>query len=383
MLPSPSPTVRPAPRAALAFLLLSVPLSALSACATEPVPGDDADDLAGPAPADELVSRGDRPPPLIADGPIADVRRPTADGRASYRFQFLAAEGVVATIAETPGGYPEPLIPSECALDTFLRVAADDALVPDELRRFCGHESAGAGARRVAELRKPGGELELAPAGAARGSLGIAAVPSLCTSTGYANRLTDLRAAASYRPSVPDCTCNFGAAWNNTGCAWVDGDGDIISQCEPADYFFFLSQAPAGFYCLPGHTTCEPVPDPACAHTWQVYDDNDNGNWSAWQRFSTGADQNTETRVYFAACDASPVTGYWRMREQSTDPWGQQHPFSISGSSTGTVHLSGPVSGGDYVGWDFFVRLDGDNFQVASAWVYMEGRDASDCPMNL
>jgi hypothetical protein len=202
-------------------------------------------------------------------------------------------------------------------------------------------------------------------------------------SSDLATRLTQLTSAASYRPTVPDCTCNLGAAWNNTGCAWVDGDGDILQLCEPADYAFFLSQAPAGFYCLPGHTTCQQVPDPACAHTWQVYDDNDNGNWSGWQRFSTGADVNTETRVDFAACNSSPVTGYWRMREQSTDPWGPQHPFSIAGSSSGTVHLSGPVSGGDYVGWDFFVRLDSPNFQVASAWVYMEGRDASDCPMNL
>jgi hypothetical protein len=45
--------------------------------------------------------------------------------------------------------------------------------------------------------------------------------------------------------------------------------------------------------------------------------------------------------------------------------------------------LSGPVSGGDYVGWDFFVRLDGASFQVASAWVDMEGIDASTCSMNL
>lgn len=339
----------------------------LSACATEEVS------------TPELVSHGEPAVGVVADGPIAEVLRPTDDGRAHYRFQFTAAEGIVATIAETPHGYPEPIIPGECALDTFLRVADDDALVPDELRRHCGDPSVDAGPRRVAELRKPGGELELKPA---ISGPGIASQP-LCTSGGYADRLDDLRALAAYRPSVSQCTCDFGALWNANGCAWVNSSGAIVQACTPGDYQYFLMQAPSGFFCAPGHTTCSPVPDPACAHNWSVFDDNNNGNWSAWQRFSVGADLNTETRVSFAACNSSPVTGYWRARAQSTHAWGNEQPFSISGSSSGTIHLSGPVSGGDYVGWDFFVRLDGTNFQVASAWVYMEGLDASRCPMNL
>lgn len=338
----------------------------LSACATEPLP-------------DEVEPPDDEPPlASVLEGKIAEVLRPTDDGRAHYRFQFLAAEGMIAIAAETPLGYPEPLLPRECALDAFARVASDDTIVPDELRLHCGDSSVAEGPRSARELRKPGGELKFQPT---TNDLGIAALPSLCTSNGYASRITTLQNLASYRPTIPDCTCNLGAAWNLSGCAWIDGDGDIIEQCSDLDYQFLLQQGASGFYCLPGQTTCEQVPNTACNHTSSVF--NDSGGWNSWQRWSVGADLNTETRVDIASCNSTPVTGYWRMRQQSTDAWGAQHPFSVAALATTSLVLTGPISGGDYVGWDFFVRLDGSAFQVASAWVYMEGRDASTCPMNL
>jgi hypothetical protein len=341
---------------------------ALTACATEPLP------LEPEATADE------GPAASTLEGPIVEVLRPTADGRAHYRFQFIAAEGMIAVLSETPYGYPEPVLPQECALDTFLRVAADDDLVPAELRRHCGDPSAEAGPRRTRELRKPGGEFQLQPV---TDEPTIAAVPSLCTSSGYASRLDTLRDLAAYRAPKSQCTCNLGARWNLDGCAWIDGSGNILQQCSALDHQSFLMQAVSGFYCIPGETTCQAVPNPACGHNWTVFDDNNNGNWSAWQRPSVGADLNTRTRVDFASCTSASTTGFWKMRQQSTNAWGAEHPISVSGLNTATLTLSGPVSGGDYVGWDFFVRLDGASFQVASAWVYMEGIDASTCPMNL
>src|SRR3954469_18467869 len=65
--------------------------------------------------------------PVTQDGVIAELERPTSDGTA-YTFRFSVVDDVIAKEVYTPAGHAPP-VDDECALDTLLRVAPDDAVV--------------------------------------------------------------------------------------------------------------------------------------------------------------------------------------------------------------------------------------------------------------
>jgi hypothetical protein len=69
------------------------------------------------------------------------------------------------------------------------------------------------------------------------------------------------------------------------------------------------------------------------------------------------------------------------MKRQPTHAWGAQHPLAFPAGHTTVYWFSAGTEGDLWDGWDFWVRAEGDTVRVISAWVAMEGLNASVCPI--
>lgn len=338
---------------------------------------------------ESLAARPDTEPESPVSGPaaetLAEVEVPTADGKAVYRFRFSRVDGVVLTAMEVPFGHAIPEVPSECALDTFLRVAPADSVVPPALIQHCLTPaeraarglSAGEASVRAARLRDPASRLE--PSHHTAGAL--------CNQEEFDERVGELRALARYVPDVEVCEagpCTLGAIWDMWQCHYVDANGDHAGACEPEMYFSLLQQSLSGETCLvEGPPSCSMQPNPWCTHGAAAF--GDFGPYWAWDRksediFAPGT--TTRARVEVSQCNAQEGgPGWWRMKRQPSHAWGAQHPLTFPAGHTSVYWLSAGTEGDLWDGWDFWIKAEGDTVRVISAWVAMEGLNADVCPI--
>ena len=321
--------------------------------------------------------------------PVTEVTLPTADGRASYSFRFdRMAEGPILTTIETPLDYPIPIVPTECALDTFLRVASSDTLVPSELIDYCLSPTARAalGLPKEGEVTVRAGYLqdpEAPPLGYAAGN-----ALALCNTPGFQARVAELEEKAAFQPLIPtncETPCEYGILWNQQSCAYVDENFNNLGPCTNDHYLWVLGMGLSGHYCVEaGPLQCDFEPNPACAHTAHVY-----GDWgpytSWWQRESNGQSQTTGVRVEIATCDPNQATsGWWRMKQSSGDSFGPQTAVDWgAGTHTALILSAGWNGNHEWRGWDFQIRAEGNDFHVISAWVEMQGKHDLLCPIKL
>lgn len=327
------------------------------------------DDPPAPEPESGSASLGAPDEP----GWFADIRAPTADGRASYWFRFGEVDGVLVTSVESPLGYPQAVVPDECALQTYLRVADADAIVPEALLRGCGSDAA-PGVARVSDLRTPDLQLEL-----------TAAAAPLCSHAAFDDRIDQLQDLAAYQPPIPDCdsVCDVYVFWNQSGCAFYDENGSFIGICAPQDLPDIMEEFPFGEGCVDSHLECNgTMPNPACAHDETVL--ADWGPWLTWERSSGSGSVTTRTRVELSACDASGIEAWWRGKENGGDPWGSKHFLSYPGNTRSVLTLSAGWDGADkWRGWDFDVGAAGSGFHVGYARVELQGKNRFTCPLGI
>ncbi|HWN71561.1 MAG TPA: hypothetical protein VNM90_28180 [Haliangium sp.] len=341
-----------------------------------------------PGTAGDLEAEVDPPAPGQELETLAEVTIPTKDGQASYRFRFdRIDDGPVLTIIESPLGYPAPDVPTECALDTFLRVAPADSLVPAALIEHCltpaerverGLPEAGEVSVRAADLQDPTQILALDYQAAAQGAA--------CTTQAFAQRVNELEVLAAYVPTVPVCQpgeCEFAVAWDLENCQFMDGNGNFDSYCSPAYHASLLYEAVSGYKCLQySPPSCVAVPDPFCSHTWFVL--GDWGPFGVWQRTSNGFSETTNVRAEVSVCSVQePATGWWRMKREAADPFGAQHPLTFAPGALTTIILTAGAQNDLWRGMDFQIHAEGDNMHVISAWVYMQGLIYSRCPVAI
>lgn len=347
------------------------------ACAMEDAMPDAAQDLANEAQAAVLD-------PAVS--PVTEVTLPTADGQAAYSFRFdHMAEGPILTTITSPLDHPMPIVPTECALDTFLRVVSGETLVPSALIEHClspadrvalGLPGEGPVTVRAGFLQEPDAPpIVYAPPPVAQ-----------CYSTGFQERVDELEEQAAYQPIVPTscgAECELGILWSQDGCAYVDEDFNNLGSCSALDYAWVLGMGLSGHHCLDyGEYQCQFEPDPACAHTEHVY-----GDWgpysSWWQRTSNGQSETTRVRVEVASCDPNQgVSGWWRVKQSSGGSFGPQNPVYWGAGTYTSLTLSAGWNGNDeWRGWDFQIRAEGSGFRVISAWTEMQGKDRFECPI--
>jgi hypothetical protein len=276
---------------------------------------------------------------------------------------------------DVPIGAPQPELPDECPLDTFLRVAPDDALVPPALLAACG---------RAADAAVPhtAGELDTAHLALAIGPAALTG--PLCTREAFDSRAVALAKDAGYVPKIQSCDqeCVWGEVWDQTSCAVVDGDGNFLGWCDPGVYADLLEfVGPYGEYCEEYQpVNCQWVPNPACDPTVATYPDW--GPWLDWQRFSTFP--TTAMRVETSVCGPDGASAYWQDKAKSGDAWGVKHTFAIPGNyiSVLTLH-AGWDANGTYLGRYYLGHVSGFGFHVASAWLGMVGDPHLSCPLKI
>lgn len=317
--------------------------------------------------------------------PFADIRVATDDGAAKYRFRFIKPDnGPVVTLIESPLDYPEPDIPAECALSTFLRVADIDAQVPRELLEDCGVPQED-GERymlsddnlslRVSDLRKPEHTLDMSE------------VPRRkCSKSWFNDRLKKLEELASYQPLIKtncDSECELFVVWNETGCAFYNGQGELQNNCSESDIqSLILQYGSRGEVCLTwGPLQCDLVPDPECAHTeWVIGDWGPYGNWT---RNSAHTSRTTRVRAEITTCCDNINRGWWQIKRPGDVSWGAKHNFNFGGrNTTATLILSAGWDGNNnWNGWDFRIHAEGSCFHAATAWIELKGRNRFRCPL--
>jgi|GEM_PF-3998122 len=352
-----------------------------TACVIEEAPYDGAPDFGEPDGNEQDAG------PEVEMTPFADIRVPTDDGAAAYRFRFATVEnGPIVTLVESPLGYPEAAIPDECALDTFLRVADANAEVPRALVRECGVPQADGSRRTMREGEPPMRAGELNTAGLSLG-FGRVVLPRECTKSVFDDRVNELEELASYQPLVnTNCEqeCELFVAWNNTGCAFYNGDGVFQNNCSSADYTALLAQyGPFGQVCLEyGGWECDQVPNPECAHNeWII---GDWGPWNTWTRQSSNTSRTTRVRAEVTTCGSTATQGGWYAKKNANDSWGTKHNVTFSAYSTSVLVLSAGWDGNNnWRGWDFKITGQGSNFRVATAWVELQGKNRFTCPLKL
>ena len=313
---------------------------------------------------------------------LAEITVPTADGAAAYTFTFAEADGAIATLVAVPDGYPDP-VDDDCPLTTFLRVAPDDAIVPDALRRACPVEGQPleVGERRVADLRPATLSFEVTPSPAAP-------LPALCDLAKFNERVSQLQSDAAYIPQVPVCDfgCILWVGWDELGCNWLDAHGGFLELCEDTDYQWLVNTyGPTGLLCqdygwIEG--SCEMTPNHACDHPWFV--NPHPGAVTSWAWFQADG-KTTKFRVEVSPCNnTSTMAGYWKTRKDPTAPWGALHLFSHIGASRLVVQLFSGIDGtGRYLGADYYVEVWGISMNIVSANVQMKGLPAATCPIKI
>jgi hypothetical protein len=341
-----------------------------------------------PNAAQDLGGEGEPQAPGQDLRTLAEVAIPTEDGQASYRFRFARVDdGPMLATIESPLGYPAPRIPTECALETFLRVARADSLVPSELIEEClspaervelGLPGEGAVSVRAVALQDPESTLEF----------DAQAADALCNADAFDKRVAELKVLAAYQPDIPiNCQseCEYGVIWDGTGCGYIDENGTNLGLCSDLDYQTLLMQyGPYGFLCLEqGPPVCDFVPNPECAHTEYVL--GDWGPFGVWERKSNEFSRTTRVRVEVSSCDPEePTTGWWRMKENSADPFGAQNPvFWPAGTHSTLILSAGWDESDNWRGWDFQIHAAGTNFHVANAWVELQGKNRFRCPLAI
>ncbi|MEO8550490.1 MAG: hypothetical protein ABI678_10965 [Kofleriaceae bacterium] len=307
--------------------------------------------------------------PDSQDGLIAELERPTADGTA-YTFRFSVTDGVVAKEVFTPAGHSPP-VDDECALDTFLRVAADDAVVPMELRRSCAtHDLPALGEHAtVAELRPSGLTFQIA-----------AASGPACTESAYNARYNALVTAASYVRTISVQTGFDCYIWYSLGpfgqCIAWDANGTTV-LCNAAQ---IPDDGPPG--CLVWHDLYSPEPDPDCEHnitSWGAF----NPAWADWQ-VTTPTSTVSAARFEVSACGSSDQSAAsWQSRRHTTDAWNTLHVTVWNGIGLYQIVLDSGTSSGNWSGNQFQFKTHGTAVRPMFAGARMQGLDRGQCASHL
>lgn len=303
--------------------------------------------------------------------PLAELRAPTADGAAEYVFKFYEADGDVATFIGIPDGYPAPELDGDCALDIFLRVAADDAIVPAAVRRACGdHDPA---ERRAAELRPAELTLQVGPITAISGPF--------CTTQKYATRYAELLSAAAWVPHDEVCTHDCVHWGFNPFPFCFIYENDVLSrECNALEYDYVVSHfGDSGFECEVAE--CHDVPRAECAHL--AGGESTYGPWAAW--VSQSDDKVSKLQAEFSNCaqTASMVVS-WKRRTNAASPWGATTSVPLGGGAWWKFQLdSGTSSAGNYVGRGYYLTATGANLTAMWVAAAMGGISRSACPSGL
>ena len=297
---------------------------------------------------------------------IADITRPTDDGLASYRFEFVELDGAIATTIASPVGYPV-FDPVGCALDTFLRVAPDTAEVPIELRRACeGADVASGPPVRVAELR---------PTGAALQSQVQSATGPYCSGASFDTRLQKIEDAVAFQATeaIGELVCDVGIF---AGCTLYNlHTGQFIGLCDP------LQGPPIGGPpdCWAWHTEYHNVPNPACDHP--IWTGGSYGPWLDWENVTPF--DVSRLRFEVSACSNDTTVVYWQMRRSSDDPYSDPKYYIYNTAVYVTLTLDAGTSNGDWSGARFLLHANGNGVHPMIAGARMKGIDRSDCPIGL
>lgn len=305
------------------------------------------------------------------DGLIAELERPTPDGTA-YTFRFSVVDGVVTKEVFTPAGQLPP-VDDECALDTFLRIAPDDAVVPMELRRSCAsHDLPALGAHAtVAELRPTGLAFQISNA-----------TGPACTESAYNARYNALVTAASYVPTVNlptgvSCDAYYFLGGDLSCSVYNAHTGDFMYLCDPTQ---IPDDGPPG--CWAWHTTYTPGPDPDCAHnisSWGAF----SPSWLDWQ-VSTPTSTVSSARFEVSACSSSgQSSASWQARRHTTDAWGTLHVTVWNGVGLYQLSFDSGTSSGNWAGNQYQFKAHGNGVRPMYAGARMRDLDRSECPSHL
>jgi len=311
------------------------------------------------------------PDRVAQDGLIAELEHSTPDG-AAYTFRFSVEDGVVATEVFTPAGQLPP-VDDACALDTFLRIAPDDAVVPMVLRRSCAtHDRPElATTATVAELRPSGLTFQISNA----------AGPA-CTESAYNARYDALVDAASYVPTIniptgESCDAIYFLGGDGSCAVYSAHTGDFLYLCDPTQ---IPDDGPPG--CWAWHTTYTPGPDPDCEHnisSWGAF----NPAWLDWQ-VSTPTSTVSAARFEVSACSSSgQSSASWQSRRHTTDAWNPLHVTNWNGIGLYQIVLDSGTSSGNWAGNQYQFKAHGNGVRPMYAGARMRDLDRSECPSHL
>ena len=306
---------------------------------------------------------------------LAHIERTTADGKDHYTFEFVEADGAFATLIGSPLGYPR-FEAHGCALDTYLSVAPDDAIVPIELRRECAAPGAtlDPAPARVDELRPIGTAFEPPP------RLASADTGPYCTKDPYNKRYEALMTAAKQvaTQSVHYEVCDL-IAVNEIGICtlWsVDSNGEKkspVGNCDP------LSTAPEET-CVQTQTAWADVPNHRCDHDvvgWGTY-----GPWLDWERETTYGVSLLQAEV--SSCTPQETFGfYWQIKRGESSAWSGAHYVVLDAPAYWIFQLSSGTVDGDWRGAKYRVHANGLNVFPMMAGTLMEGIHREDCPTGM
>lgn len=336
-------------------LISLVAVHAIAACVDEPTS----------EPAPEPGSEGGAAPiEGIRAVPLADLTVPTADGRATYRIKFFETDGVIATSVTVPFGQPVP-ISDDCALTTFLRVADEDALVPQPLLEACGAATASFAPRRVRDLAPTLRGLEV----------GEAAVAT-CSHSTFDDHVDAMEADAAF--VAQHWTCTHGIGWEGNLCKQYNAAGDAYADCTANQAQAAYSTGLwSGFDCIDeGY-----APNPACVHTSTAI--ADWGPWAVWTRPSPFA--TTKVRLETSVCNEHALTR-WKQKFSSGDAWGPSFYDDIP-TGLNVLTLSAGWNASEQWRTRYFSllvsNLDLSTVHIATAWSNLGGKSRFTCPSHL
>lgn len=306
---------------------------------------------------------------------LAHIERTTADGKDHYTFEFVEADGAIATLIGSPLGYPR-FETRGCVLDTYLRVAPDDAIVPVELRRACAVPGSplDPAPMRVHELRAPGTAFEPPPLQSS-----VTTGP-YCGKDGYESRFQALLAAAKQvaKKKVEYEVCDLIYTNDQGGCrVWVAEPnlqlGKFAFACDPFT-------TPPGSDCWSSHPESTMVPNSACEHSvvsWGTY-----GPWLDWEQVTPYGVSQLQAEV--SSCTPNSTTVfYWQVKRSKTTAWSGTHTVVLGGPAYWIFQLSSGTNDGDWAGAKYLVHANGPGVFPMMAGTLMEGQDHSDCPTGL
>jgi len=345
-------------------LLLLATAQAITACATEP--------LATPEPVVDESAADD----AIRAVPLADISVPTPDGRASYRFKFFETDGVIATSVTVPFGYAVP-VADDCALTTFLRIAAEDALVPPQLIAACASGSQALVSRRVRDFWPT-----------ARGLDTTTELAAACSHPTFNARTAALTSDASYIPNHSACVDRISWDFHYSPadehyCYHTNAGGYPTIRCNDdeidiAEDINEHSYELSGTYCLDYGS----VPNHACDHDSAAF--GDWGPYTTWTREPPKV--ATKVRMETSVCLGTTAMTRWKQRYHWADPWSASH-YDVIDAGLTVMTLSAGWDGDDH--WNkryfslFASNLDDSTLHVGTAWLDLAGKNRFTCPSGI